>query len=175
MARRHASGNAQAEIELPITPMLDMSFQLLAFFIFTFHPAATIEGQMDFSLPATGDARAKQPDQVDMDRPSDTELSPKGALTVTIKTHPTNKNGEISHINVQMPNGGRELPFNTPEEMAKYLETVRDSLENKNDIQIQADSGLKYSKVIRVIDLCRAAKFEGIGFAPPPDQPTPKE
>ena len=27
------------EIEIPITPMLDMAFQLLTFFILTYHPA----------------------------------------------------------------------------------------------------------------------------------------
>jgi biopolymer transport protein ExbD len=36
--------------DLPITPMLDMSFQLLAFFIMTFKPAPT-EGQIAMSLP----------------------------------------------------------------------------------------------------------------------------
>jgi biopolymer transport protein ExbD len=37
------------EPDLPITPMLDMSFQLLAFFIMTFKPAPT-EGQIALSL-----------------------------------------------------------------------------------------------------------------------------
>ena len=38
------------EPDLPITPMLDMSFQLLAFFIMTFRPAP-LEGQIAMSLP----------------------------------------------------------------------------------------------------------------------------
>ena len=38
------------EPDLPITPMLDMSFQLMAFFIFTFRPAPT-EGQISMALP----------------------------------------------------------------------------------------------------------------------------
>lgn len=38
------------EPDLPITPMLDMSFQLLAFFIMTFKPAPT-EGQIALTLP----------------------------------------------------------------------------------------------------------------------------
>ena len=36
--------------DLPVTPMLDMSFQLMAFFVFTFRPAPT-EGQIAMSLP----------------------------------------------------------------------------------------------------------------------------
>src|SRR5439155_12797446 len=46
--RRTTTDNV--EPDLPITPMLDMSFQLMAFFIFTFRPAPT-EGQIAMSLP----------------------------------------------------------------------------------------------------------------------------
>ena len=38
------------EPDLPVTPMLDMAFQLLAFFIVTFKPAPT-EGQLALALP----------------------------------------------------------------------------------------------------------------------------
>ena len=38
------------DIMVPITPMLDMSFQLLSFFILTFHPMP-VEGQLSVSLP----------------------------------------------------------------------------------------------------------------------------
>ncbi|AWM41368.1 Biopolymer transport protein ExbD/TolR [Gemmata obscuriglobus] len=47
---RKRTGTDFVEPELPITPMLDMSFQLLAFFILTFKPAPT-EGQIMLSLP----------------------------------------------------------------------------------------------------------------------------
>lgn len=44
---------AQGDVELPITPMLDMAFQLLTFFILTYRPAPT-EGQIAMTLmPAT--------------------------------------------------------------------------------------------------------------------------
>jgi biopolymer transport protein ExbD len=50
MAHKKRMITDQVEADLPITPMLDMSFQLLAFFIMTFHPAPT-EGQIAMSLP----------------------------------------------------------------------------------------------------------------------------
>jgi biopolymer transport protein ExbD len=51
MATLHRRRSAEfVEPDLPITPMLDMSFQLLAFFVFTFDPAP-IEGQIAMSLP----------------------------------------------------------------------------------------------------------------------------
>src|SRR5882762_9919615 len=48
--KRKRSGTDFVEPDLPITPMLDMSFQLLAFFIMTFKPAPT-EGQIALALP----------------------------------------------------------------------------------------------------------------------------
>jgi biopolymer transport protein ExbD len=47
---RRKKGTEFVEPDLPITPMLDMSFQLLAFFIMTFKPTPT-EGQIAMTLP----------------------------------------------------------------------------------------------------------------------------
>src|SRR3954471_9491417 len=53
MLKHHRKRQASDYVEpdLPITPMLDMSFQLLAFFIMTFQPTKT-EGQIAVALPA---------------------------------------------------------------------------------------------------------------------------
>jgi biopolymer transport protein ExbD len=65
MSRRHRRKKKEDHVEpdLPITPMLDMSFQLLAFFIMTFKPAPT-EGQIAMSLPPAeeGGATSAIPD-----------------------------------------------------------------------------------------------------------------
>jgi biopolymer transport protein ExbD len=50
MVRRKKANVDYVEPDLPITPMLDMSFQLLAFFIMTFQPSPT-EGQLLLALP----------------------------------------------------------------------------------------------------------------------------
>jgi biopolymer transport protein ExbD len=56
--------------DLPITPMLDMSFQLLAFFIMTFKPAPT-EGQIALTLPKEegGPSAQSIPSPVDENKP----------------------------------------------------------------------------------------------------------
>ena len=57
------------EPDLPITPMLDMSFQLLAFFIMTFKPAPT-EGQIALTLPRdSGGPSQSAPSRIDEDKP----------------------------------------------------------------------------------------------------------
>ena len=58
MSKRHKGGDYM-DPDLPITPMLDMSFQLLAFFVMTFQPTP-VEGQIGLLLPRdeTGEPRA---------------------------------------------------------------------------------------------------------------------
>lgn len=50
MHTRKRRSTDRVEPDLPVTPMLDMAFQLLAFFIITFKPAPT-EGQLALALP----------------------------------------------------------------------------------------------------------------------------
>src|SRR3954470_9383306 len=51
--RDRSKPNNPSKIVLPITPMLDMTFQLLFFFIVNFRPApATMEGQIEMALPS---------------------------------------------------------------------------------------------------------------------------
>src|SRR5204863_9650206 len=71
---RRLKRDAPLDIVLPITPMLDMSFQLLAFFILTFRPSNALEGQMDMALPRAGTAKAAAPERVDPFASSDTDV-----------------------------------------------------------------------------------------------------
>src|SRR5687768_10079620 len=48
--RHRIPDTGQIDPDLPITPMLDMTFQLLAFFITTFNPTPP-EGHLDLALP----------------------------------------------------------------------------------------------------------------------------
>ena len=50
MARHKSVQTPPVDPDLPITPMLDMTFQLLAFFITTFNPTPS-EGHLDLALP----------------------------------------------------------------------------------------------------------------------------
>jgi len=51
MTRRPRTGGTPEEVDFPVTPMLDMAFQLLAFFVLTFQ-VPTRETRLDLYLPA---------------------------------------------------------------------------------------------------------------------------
>src|SRR5262249_45163516 len=81
------------DITLPITPMLDMSFQLLSFFILTFKPMPT-EGQLAINLPRL-DATKTPP--TDMPVPDD-EKKDEYRLTVH-----AGGGGEITNMSLVGP------------------------------------------------------------------------
>ncbi len=165
--------HALARVEVPITPMLDMTFQLLFFFIINYNPSA-YEGQMDLSLPTPKDQVA---DKSKADKPNDSpgpEEAPEepAEITVVIKTqHDGSNNGLISSVSV-LANSG-ETPIATPngqlDQLVAHLTKVRETLGNKNDVKLQGDSRLKWEAIVRVRDACQKAKFVNASFAPPPD------
>ena len=163
-------GDAVPEVELPITPMLDMTFQLLAFFILTYQPAAVEEGQLEFSLPAKiAAAGAAEPEPSDVPLPGELDL--KADVTVTLKAQRDGINdGAISAIVIQSREG--ETSVSNLEALARYLKNQRTSqdLNDKTNIQIQADSKLKYAFVIDAMDTCIRSGFQKVGLAAPPDQ-----
>lgn len=85
MARRRQMVTDQVEADLPITPMLDMSFQLLAFFIMTFHPAPT-EGQIAMTLPPPEQGGASVAPDPSVDKPTKYIVQIAATETGTIKS-----------------------------------------------------------------------------------------
>jgi biopolymer transport protein ExbD len=162
------------EPEIPITPMLDMSFQLLLFLIPFFKPAP-IEGQMELNLPAAGEAKAQTPEQVDTKAQSDTDIELPSDITVVISTGKEGPGvGIISRIIIQK----REKEIQIPNDDSKWetilfeeLKKLRNDkdVSNLDDIQIQAERRLKYDFIVRVMDACTRSGFKRVGFKPPPD------
>src|SRR5262249_5863718 len=165
MARR-PNKNDDPGVVLPITPMLDMAFQLLPFFIFTYHPS-DLEGQMELNLP---DKKELASDVIpDNPQPSgDQEPNVEADVTVVLRTqHDGRLDGDISQIIVR--EGPVDTPVSTPEELLKLLSQRREALANKEGVKIQGDGRLKWAKVVGIMDVCRKAGFKDVGFAPPPD------
>ena len=65
MRFRTLKRDAPLDIVLPITPMLDMSFQLLFFFIMSFNPNTAFEGHMALALPSEQTKQARDQSKPD--------------------------------------------------------------------------------------------------------------
>lgn len=160
---------AGPEPNLPVTPMLDMAFQLLAFFVMTYHPS-DLEGQMELSLPSENISQAKSAEEVKTDAPSDKDkpIDLPVSVTVIVRTQRDNvQAGSISGIIVEEEVG--KHPVETLDKLLDELKARRATADNKENIKIQADAKLKWSEVISVVDVCKQAGFTNISFAPPPD------
>jgi biopolymer transport protein ExbD len=166
MARKLKAGSGP-EVDVPIVPFLDMSFQILFFFIMNYHPSA-LEGQMDMSLPAAGEAKAQSIENVDPNVIPDDKIEIKSELTVVVRTpHDNINDGAISQISVTGDQG--EITVPSVEALERHLKSVQRELTNKTDIKIQAESRLKYYFVIQIMDACVKAGYPNVSFAPPPD------
>src|SRR5262249_28065399 len=101
--RRRIRGHAMrprtdhVDPDLPITPMLDMAFQLMAFFLITFRPMP-VEGQMALALPAKDGTGVLIQEQLEDVRNQD--------VTVSIYSGP---DGRIRQMNLEDASGTRNL------------------------------------------------------------------
>lgn len=161
---------ADSKVSLPITPMLDMTFQLLFFFIINFNPA-DLEGQLDLALPSE-DIKAAH-NQKDVKKEASPEKNPTpefpSDLTVKVRTQQDEySQGGISAIFVRNIEGKEEL-VNGLDGLKKYLDDKRTTLTNKEAIKVLGDSKLRLKHVLKVMDVCRNAGFTNVSFVPPED------
>jgi biopolymer transport protein ExbD len=163
----------ETRVEVPITPMLDMTFQLLFYFILNYNPSA-LEGQMDIVLPTPKDmvqAADKPSKSSDAPGPEEPPEEPP-EVTVVVKTqNDGTNNGLISAVGVQTNSGETNIatPNGQLNLLVDHLKKLRETLGNKNDIKVQGDSRLKWESIVRVRDACQRAGFVNASFAPPPD------
>jgi biopolymer transport protein ExbD len=182
MNGRRADEGGYVEVPLPITPMLDMAFQLLFFFIMTFNPA-DLEVRMKLSLPVEEVKQAH--DQKDV-KSKGTDVDPPefpSDLTITIRSMQDGPHaGTISALFVRDIQGKEEpILVRRPDHLKKgmepdlldalraYLKDRRDKVEHKDAIKAQGDSKLKVASFIKVMDACRQAGFKNVSPMVPSD------
>jgi biopolymer transport protein ExbD len=186
MSRKHRTTVPDIAIAMPIVPMLDLSFQILFFFMITFNPSKA-EGKMTLNLPATGQAKAKDVTAVDLNKPSDTELEIPADFVVVVRSYP--ESFAISIRNAEkVDEVGTVRGMNTMNEkeqkaeIEKLLDKVREQLaarlkekkdkegdKTADNVKIEANGRTKYALLVGVMDACIKAGYAQVGFAPPPD------
>jgi biopolymer transport protein ExbD len=145
------------EITIPITPMLDMAFQLLTFFILTYKQAPT-EGQFSMNLlpasPAT-DFRAAAAEQA---------ATPNDSVPAALRTLPTilraGGGGQLGRVTLG------EQDIQGMEALKRELTTIlKDPTLPFDQALIKVDPNLRYSELMQVIDVFSSLKVTKISFS----------
>jgi biopolymer transport protein ExbD len=181
----HRQTDPGTSVAIPIVPMLDMTFQLLFFFVATFNVSEG-EGQMRMNLPSSGEAKAKDQSQVDLTKQSDTELDVPSDFVVVVKSFPgglsvaIRDNAKVSEVgNIQdldklKTDEQRRRLLELMDKLsstlkAKYDEKKKEDPKASNNVKIEANANMRYSTLVSVMDACLKAGYSQVGFAPPPD------
>ena len=148
---------ADAKIALPITPMLDMTFQLLFFFIMNFNPV-DVEGQIDATLPSQQETIGLRP--VGGAPVGNAPLAIPADLTVEVRTRQAEGagGGGISDISV-LDLTGRRVSIDGLDGLARHLTEARANAPGEDTIKIRASRRLSIKHVMKVMDVCKAAGY----------------
>ena len=149
-------------VEVPITPMLDMAFQLLTFFVLTYKPVPT-EGQFLMNLlpaqPVTA-MSAETPDQGNV----------SSDLPASLRTLPTVLKADQTGALAQIKVGENEVANDPTVLENELLKLFQDPDLPFDQTLIKVDSNLRYSELMKVINafsnaFVRAKKDPKLSFA----------
>jgi biopolymer transport protein ExbD len=166
MKVRKSTSSGGDKIELQMTPMIDIVFQLLTFFIFTLK-IVTPEGDFNVTMPAGGSAPTTSIEDVEL--PIRIKLSADGE-------------GNLTRITRLNDGGGSGQTFPDFESLkALIYERVKESGgpgsdgAKKLEVELDCDYGLKFEYTIAAISAVSGEKtgedvekwIERIKFTPP--------
>ena len=169
--RKHPKEEEGFAIDLPIIPMLDMSFQLLAFFVMTFKPPSS-EGQISMKLPAI-----EQPANQSAPPPVEPVLLDEKEDEYKIQV--TQAEGALGAVSIKTGTTVFDIPANTPNKLEQLKATLlqiskgREGVKKNAIIKIEAHNDLKYSQLITIIDICRQTGFSSVGVGELPTEAPP--
>jgi biopolymer transport protein ExbD len=196
LRRRGENTSPEVDLGIIITPMLDMAFQLLAFFIMTYRPSL-FERHIDGNLLPSTENVAKGPDVAKPDVKPPTEIDPRQFITVKVQAPEPDqqeirrdnkgktlviKHGEPSKIWVKrLQSPTEEIVcevedlLNVKEGMEKLSKELRQQKENdpvggRMAVNLVADGDLRIEYVIMVNDACRRAGYTSVNFIAPSEE-----
>jgi len=156
---RKRKTRASEDVELNVTAMLDMAFQLLTFFILTFHPPP-VEGQVNLRMPpprlvvVQKDAVKEGADESDKRM-----VQGLNTLVITVLGRPASdpKPGWVFQIAVGDAVVADEDHLTSLGDKLKAALT--DSGAGFDQIIIQVGSTVHYGGLMKVIDICTQQKL----------------
>ena len=142
----------QEDIELNVTAMLDMAFQLLTFFILTFRPAP-VEGQVLLRMPLpqpVGGVRSGETPGNNAQNPN-----PLQELNTLVISAVANDTGGLRQLAV-----GETTMSNSLSALDSQLgKLLGDEGSAFDQVIIRVDSRLRYDALMQVIDVCTRQKL----------------
>jgi biopolymer transport protein ExbD len=159
MAKRQKKKAPDLEVNLAamVTPMLDMSFQLLSFFVITYRPMPT-EGQLSINMPKLDASETPQVDPLQMD-------DKKDEYTLTVHS---NSNGDVALLGLRGPAVNSENMTKYSDLLSQLKGIPKPAGKGKDGISItiEAANDLRYSRLIEIMDLCKSAGYESVNLMP---------
>lgn len=145
------TGSAESKVNLEMTPMIDVVFQLLIFFMFTFK-IVTVEGEFAITMPAAEQGSAA---------PTSENITALPDIQVQLLA---GENGDLAAIQVGDTN------VKSMDELAATLKAiVGDDPQMAGDVEMKiiAPDNLKYGNVVAAINAAARVKIQKIKFTPP--------
>jgi biopolymer transport protein ExbD len=153
MTKKSGTGKRSDEVEMNVTAMLDMAFQLLAFFIMTFQQPPS-EGQICMNLPppqaVISSGNVTICDGLETVTPIDT-------LAITLQADQSG----ITSVNVGLPNAPMtSIAFGSLED--KVADCFVQGAGAFKQVIIQASPQVRWDYVMKTMDICsRQKKADG--------------
>jgi biopolymer transport protein ExbD len=183
--RKHPVDSGGVNLSLIVTPFLDMSFQILAFFIMTYHPSH-FEGHIDGNLlpPANYAMKGPKSDPTksdDLPAIDDTpELQDVLMVSVKTTTDPNKRttDGEPRMVLLKRPEAPDFTRVSEGDTWDNAKKKLKESLEGflkesggdktvKANIKLDGDSSLKHQYMMEAYDVCKQAGYNKISFVAP--------
>src|SRR5690349_24752778 len=154
MRRRRRHHRKSPSVELNLAAMLDMAFQLLAFFILTFRPAP-IEGHLQLHMPppvALTNVRSE-----DRESEGGAGYDPADWKTLDLFITATNE-GDVSAIAAGFENQPIIQGKLTPESLRNLSRQLKAMFAAEqvvfDRVQLAVDGRLHYDELMKVVDVC---------------------
>jgi biopolymer transport protein ExbD len=145
--RRRRKRRSHQDVELNLAAMLDMAFQLLAFFILTFRPTP-LEGQISLRMPPPQPVVvSKDAEKVGSDTKNTNPV--QGVNTLTISVFADSKTGEIKSLGI-----GETQVSGLAALDGRLKEVFADAGNPFDQVLIQVSDDCRYDELMKIVDIC---------------------